>query len=191
MSLVHDRVVVQGVPGRVDELERAAGEAHALTVRNHAHARARNRHQLPVQLLEALAVDRAGTLDQPPGVDHVRRATRMQQRLGVGELAHQPARPSGMVQMHVRQQHEVHRLARDAQFRERGEQVGDGCVRPHIDKGGATGLDDDVRGGVPRVQVLGIDCADAVRVSIQSRLQGNVDLGVTRSVVHILTCRLA
>jgi hypothetical protein len=44
---------------------------------------------------------------------------------------------------------------------------------------------------VARVEVLGIDGADAVRVSIQSRLQGNVDLGVTPSVVHILTCTLA
>src|SRR5207248_3310173 len=33
-----------------------------------------------------------------------------------------------------------------------------------------------VRGGVPGIEILGIDGADAVRVSIQSRLQGNVDL---------------
>ena len=130
--------------------------------------------------------------DELRGVDHVGRAARMQHRTGVGELAHQPARPAGMIQMHVRQQHEVDRRARDAQFRERGEQVGDRCVRPHIDKGGATGLDDNVRSDMPRVQVLSIDGADAVRVSIQSRPQGNVDLrGVTPSVVYILTCTLA
>ena len=173
---VHDGVVVQRVPRDVDELERAAAEAHPLAILDHAHARGRDRQQLPVQLLEALAVDRARALDQAAGVDHVRRAARMQHRHGVGELLHQPPRPAGVVQVHVRQQHVVHRRARDAKLGERRQQVGDGSVGAHIDEGRATAILDDVRGGVPGIEVLGIDGADAVRVSIQSRLQGNVDL---------------
>ena len=100
----------------------------------------------------------------------------MQHRHGVGELLHQPPRPARMVQVHVRQQHVVDRRACDAKFRERRQQVGDGSVGAHIDEGRATAILDDVRGGVPGIEVLGIDGADAVRVSIQSRLQGNVDL---------------
>src|SRR2546421_6719439 len=59
---------------------------------------------------------------------------------------------------------------------ERRQQVGDRIVGAHIDEGRTTAILDDVRGGVSGIEVLGIDGADAVRVSIQSRLQGNVDL---------------
>src|SRR5256886_16390875 len=64
-------------------------------------------------------------------------------------------------------------------------QVGDGSVGAHNDECRTTANLDDVRGGVPGIEVLGVDGADAVRVSVQSRLQGNVDL----CAVSRMACR--
>jgi len=115
----------------------------------------------------------------------------MEQSPRVRELLHQAARPAGVIEMHVRQQQVVDRLPRHAELLKPGEEVRDGRVGSHIDEGRTARIDDDVRGRVSRVQVLAIDGADAVRMSIQSHFQENVDLHGRFAGIHILPCTLA
>src|SRR5437667_59903 len=191
VRLIHDGVVVQGVSGHVNELERPLAEPHALAVLDRPHALGGDRHERAVELVQALAVDRAGAGHELRRVDHVRCAARMQQRPRVGELLHQAPRAAGVIEMHVRQQQVVDGFPRNAELREPGEQIRDGRVGPHIDEGRASRVDDDVRGGVPRIQVLAVDGADAVRMSIESHFQGNVDRRERFAGIHIVPCRLA
>jgi hypothetical protein len=174
MRLVQHHVVVLGVTSRVQQRELAGTEPEALAILDHPHARRRNRHKLPVQTREAfLAVDRLGARDELRGVDHVRRAARMQHRLRAGKLAHESARATGVIQVHVRQQQVIDRVARHAEFPQSGEQIGNRIVGADIHEGGAAGVNYDVRGGVPGIQVLAIHGGDAVRVPIKRRFHGN------------------
>ena len=181
---------MQGMPGGMQQLERACSQSEPLAVGGHAHALGRDRHQLAVELRKALrAVDAPGAGDQLLGIDHVRRAARMQYGTGVGERPHQCAGAASVIQVHVGQQQVVDRLGRDAELGERGEQVRHREVSADIDERGATGILDDVCGGVTAVQVLGVDRGDAVRVAMEIGLHRNVDAcRMARAThVHIVT----
>ena len=172
---VHDRVVVQGVAGHVDELERAPAQEHAFPVGDLVHARARDRHELPVVAREGLlAVDLLGGGDEARRVQHVRHAARMQVHGRVGQVAQQLSRAAGVVQVHVGEQEGVDRRARDGQLIKRREQVGHRVVGADVDDRRTRLVHDDVGGGVPGIQVLGVHRGDAVRVLIQARRQGNI-----------------
>jgi len=110
----------------------------------------------------------------------------MHERLRIGQLLHERARTARMVEVHVRQQEIIDRRARDAELIQRSEQVGNGGVRSHIDEGRPSLIDDQVRGGVPGIEILCIDCGDAVRMSIECRLHSCAQLHV-----HIVPRRLA
>ena len=103
------------------------------------------------------------------------RAPWMQHRHGVRQLAHQQPRAAGVIQVHVRQQQEVHRLARHAELRQRGQQEGNREVGSDVNECGTSRIDDDVGGGMTRVEVLGVHRADAVRVTIECRPRGNIE----------------
>src|SRR5262249_14334758 len=169
------------------QLEGAAAEADALTVGDRVYPLARDRQQLPVQTAEAfLSVYRLRAGDEPGGADHVRRAACGQQCPRVGQLTHERARTTGASEVHVRQQQIVDGVAADAELIERVEQIGNGGVRSHIDERRAPGVDDEVCGGVTRIEVLGVHRGDAVRVPIECRLHH----GSVRLHVHIVPCRL-
>ncbi len=106
----------------------------------------------------------------------MRRAARMQQRARLRQLAHQQPGAAGVIEVHVGEQQVVDRLTGDAELGECAEQQGDRRVGPDVDECRAAFIHDEVRGGVSRVQVLGVDGTDAVGVSVDARLQGNVGL---------------
>ena len=89
-------------------------------------------------------------------------------RARVGQLLQQQPGAAGVIQVHVGQEDVVDRAARDAELGERRQQVRHRVVRADVDEGGAPAVHDDVRGGVARVQVLGVDGGDAVRVADRS-----------------------
>jgi hypothetical protein len=92
-----------------------------------------------------------------------------------------------VVEVHVREQQVIDRLAGDAELLERAEQIGDLRVRSHIDERRPPVIDDEVCGRVPGIEILGIDSGDAVRVSIECRLHHRS----ARLHVHIVPCALA
>ncbi len=170
---IHDRVVMECMPGSVNQLEVAAGQVEVLTVLHDPHPRCRNRHQLAVQLCEALlSVDDLRARYQLLGIDHVRRPARVNYRERVWQRTHDYASTAGVIQMHVSEKHIVDRLSGDFQEVERTQQVRNGVVRSHIDECRAPVLLDDMGCSVPRMQVFGIDSDDSVRVSTNSRVHG-------------------
>ena len=106
---------------------------------------------------------RAG--DELGGLDEMRRAARMQHRPRVRQLLHQLARAAGVVQVHVREENVVHRLAGDAEPSSAAEQIGNGMRRADVDERGPAAVLDDVRGREPGPHVFGIDGTDAVRMA--------------------------
>src|SRR6516165_6834500 len=152
---VDDHVVMLRMTWGVDELERTPPEHDALAVSDCVYALGRDGQQLPIHATEALlTVHRLRAGDELCGVDHVRCTARMQQYAGTGQFAYQPAGTTGMIEVHVGEQQVIDRCARDAELLERSEQVGDGRVRSHIDERRPPAIDNEVRGGVPRVEVL-------------------------------------
>ena len=170
---VDDRVMMQGVPGGVDQLEGARAQGDTLAVLNLLHACRRQRHDFPVQAREAfLAVDHLGAGDEFLRIDQVRGAARMQQGARVGQRLQQRAGTAGVIQVHVREEEVVDRGALDAECRERGQQVRHGEVGADVDERGPPAVADQVRRRVPGVQVLGIDGGDTVRVPMEARFNG-------------------
>ena len=115
----------------------------------------------------------------------------MQNRTGLRQLLHEPARPTRVIEMHVGEEHIVDGLTRDTESLQRRQQMRHGIVRPDIDESRVPGVLNDVRGRVTGMEVLGIDGRDAVRVVQQFRAQGalrrmnRVCEGRTR--IHIVT----
>ena len=98
----------------------------------------------------------------------------MQHRAGAGELAHQPSGAARVIEVHVGQQDVVDGVAGDAELGERRQQIRHRVVGADVDEGGASRVFDEVRRRVARIQILGIDRADAVRVAVDRRLDGSV-----------------
>ena len=88
----------------------------------------------------------------------------MQNGAGVRELLHQQAGSTRMIQMDMGEKDIVHGCTRDPEYLQRGQQVRNRVVRTDIDESRAALVLNDVRGGVTRIKILGIDSRDAVRV---------------------------
>src|SRR5579862_850873 len=170
-----------GVAGRVYQLERAVAELNAFAVRDYAHALRRDGQQLSVQALEGfIAVHASDPRDELRRIDHMRRATGVQQRTGVRQLAHQEARSARMIEVDVGEEQVIHGGWRDAELREGREQVGNTCVGTDIHEDRATLVLDHVRGRMTGIEILSIDRGDAVRMAIERRSHGNSRLEARR-----------
>ena len=88
----------------------------------------------------------------------------MQNRAGVRQFLHEQAGPTRMIQMHVGEKDIVDGFTCDAQHFQRGQQMRHGVVRTDIDESRVALVLNDVRGGVTRIKILGIDSRNAVRV---------------------------
>ena len=151
-------VVVPGVAGRIDELERAASELKALAVLGHDHALRRDRDQLAVQpAVKRFAVDLDRARDQPGRIDQVGRTARVQHGPGIRQRPHQLAGPARMVEVDVGQEQVVDLSAIDADFVERCEQPGGSRSGAGIDERRAAVVDHEVTRGETRAQVEGVD----------------------------------
>ena len=134
-----------------------------LAVLDYHHPFSRDRHQLAVQLpVQGLAVhgDRAG--HQLRGVDHVRRAARVQYRPGVRQRLHHLAGAARMVEVHVGQEQPVHLLAGDAEFVERRQQPRRRRAGAGVDEGRAAVLHHEVAAGEAGAHVERVDQVHAV-----------------------------
>src|SRR3569833_3063898 len=145
------------------ELELTRTETITLAVLCDINALCRNGRELAVEHFEPLlAINDFRAGDELVGIDHMRRATRMQNSASIRERAYELAGAACMIQVHVGQEDVVHGGARDPETIERGEQIGNREIRPHIDECRATGVLNDVRGGMTRMQILRVDGRDAM-----------------------------
>ena len=163
----------------MEDLELRPGGTEPLPIGRDPYALGGDGLGLTVRPLEALrAVDRGRTGDEPGRVDHVRRAPRVQHAHGVGQRPHEAARPAGMIEVHVGEQDVVDCLRTQLERAQRREQIGHRVIGTHIDERGPPALLDEVRGGVSRVQVLGVDGGDDVGMARQpGRWQGRNLIG--------------
>ena len=133
--------------GRVQELERPAGELEPLAIARDEDARGVDRRDLAVEpAVAGLAVDTDRRRDQHRGIDEVRGAARMQHGLSPRQFAQQRAGAAGVVEVDVGQEQPVDRVTLDAESLERGEHVrrrqrgatvddrGPAAVRDHVDR---------------------------------------------------------
>jgi hypothetical protein len=128
------------------------------------HALLRYRQQLAVVAREfLLAVHRGGTGHQPLRIDHVRRRARVRDQLRVGQLLHQQARATGVVEVGMGQHHPVHRIGTQARVRQRLQQQRHAVVGPAVDESRPALLDHQVGGAEGRPDVPGVEGMDAVR----------------------------
>ena len=168
-AVIDDGLVMQRVPGRVHAFEGAAGEFESLAVLGDGDAFALDGQDFAVQLrIQLVAIHGARAGDELGGVEHVRRAARMHHAGGARQRAHERARAAGMVEVHVREEQEVHRVGRDLQLFERREDQRNGRVRAGVDDRRAAARDDDVRGIHLRPHVFRVDGGDAVGECRQS-----------------------
>lgn len=72
---------------------------------------------------------------------------------------------AGVIQVHVSQKNVIDRLSRDPQNVKGIQQVGHRIICSDVDESRTAGVLNDVRGRMTRVQVLGVDCGDAVRMT--------------------------
>ena len=84
-------------------------------------------------------------------------------RGGARQCAHQRARAAGVIEVHVREEQEFHRVALDAAARASAASIsGTARVGPGIDDGRAPAGHHDVRGIHLRADIFGVDGGDAV-----------------------------
>ena len=111
------------------------------------------------------ATEVAGIDPMPGGrrrIDHVALATRMNDQGRARQLAHQRAGAAGMVEVHMRRDHELDGRARQAQRLERGQMARQREVGAGVDEGGAPAVDDEKRRVEARAMEAGVDGEDAV-----------------------------
>ena len=162
-AVVDEGLVMQGMTRRVHAFEHAPGEFEALAVLRDRDTIARDGQDLAVQLrVQLVAVHGARRLDEFRRIGHVCDAARMQHRGGAGQRLHQCAGATGMVEMHVGQEQEIHGIARHAEFIEGGEDQRHGGVGPGIDDRGPRARHHDVGRIHLRPHVFGVDGRDGV-----------------------------
>ena len=134
-----------------------------MAVVGHVDAFGRHRNQLAVAVLDFLGTvhgRRAG--NQLRWIDHVPRTARMHDQSRVRQLLHQRAGTTGVIQMHVGQDHIVDRIDWNVLGLKLRQQARHRIVRTDIDKGGVAALDDQMAGVELRTKESGVDRADAV-----------------------------
>ena len=157
------------VAGRVHAFERAAGQLESRAILRDGEALALDGQDFAVQLrIQLFAVHRARAGDELGGVDHVRRAARMHHAGGARQRAHERAGAAGMIEVHVREEQEVHRVGRELQLLERREYQRNGGVGPGIDDRRPAAGHHDVRGIHLRPNIFRVDGGDAVGECRQS-----------------------
>ena len=162
-ALVPHAVVVPRVAGCVEQAQGAIGQVQFHAVGAFEHALGAHRHHRADRALHLVGtVDGAGTGDQFGRIDQVTRAQRVHDQPGVGQRGHQRARTTGVVQVHVRGDHPVDRIARHAGGFERVQQARHRVARAGVDEGGAAALDHQVRGIEVRPLITGVNGPDAV-----------------------------
>ena len=109
-----------------------------------------------------------------------RSAARVHEQPCPRQFLHQRTGAAGVVQMHVRGDHPVHRVARQAQGFQRPQQARHGVGGAGVDEGGAAAVHDQV-GGVEAVAVeAGVDGVDAVAEGFDVGGQGGRHAGIVR-----------
>ncbi len=140
-----------------------AGEAHARSVPGDVHPLRRDRHDLAVKRGELLdAVHSHAARDQLARIDEVLRPPGMNDGTRVGKLAHQGPRAAGVIQMDVRQQHEIDLLTRDIEPLERFEQARNRAIGTGVDERRSSLLQNQVACVQPRPHIKGVDGVNTV-----------------------------
>lgn len=83
----------------------------------------------------------------------------------VGQRLQKKACAPGVIQVYVSQKNVINRLTGDPQNVQGIQQVGHGIICSDVDESRTTSVLNDVRGRMTRVQVLGVDRSDAVRMT--------------------------
>ena len=93
---------------RMQRLHAPSAKLEPVFVARDDNARLVNRHDVPVHRARALfAVDADGPGNQPLRVHHVRGTARMHDAARVGQVLHEQARTTGVVEVNVRQEYVV------------------------------------------------------------------------------------
>ncbi len=116
------------------------------------------------RVIVLIAIYGAGADLEAGGVDQVCRPAGMEHGRRVGQGPQQLPGPTRMIEMDVRQNGVIDRLAGDPKRIEGGEQPGHRAVRPGIHEGGAAVAHDQVARGQPGPDVAEIDRVDSVFV---------------------------
>jgi hypothetical protein len=94
----------------------------------------------------------------------VRSAARVKNRARVGKRLQKKPCAAGVIQVHVSEKNVIDRFPRNPENVQRIQQVGHGVICSDVDESRTIAVLNDVRSGMTRVQVLGVDGSDAVRM---------------------------
>jgi hypothetical protein len=162
-AFVPDAMVVAGVARRVEERQRPLREVDHLAVGALHHPLSVHRNHRAVGALHlGFAVDCPGAGKQQRRIDQVSGAARVHHHPRRRQRGHQRTGTAGVVEVHMRRNHPVHRVAWHAGGIERRQQPRHRVAGTGVDEGCSALLDDQVRGVELRSLVAGVDCPDAV-----------------------------
>jgi hypothetical protein len=94
----------------------------------------------------------------------MRHRARVRHGAGDRQGLHEQPSAARVIEVHVGNEHDVHRRRLEAESPERREHERDRVIGAGVDHGDATVALDQVHGGIARLHVLGVDRGDAARV---------------------------
>lgn len=187
-ATIMDAVMVQGMPGRMQEIQAAGAKIQAVTFVHRNDAFRGNRLDAAIKLDKGLfAINRLGAGNQFFRVHEMRRTARVHDDFRVRQFFQQGARATGVIKVNVRKQDVIDVLDRDILQLQRVQQRRHGMRGAGVNESGMAVAHDKMAGIKLRLDVAGVYRRDSGRKlgqAIVGRCHHSHHSATTRLSVH-------